>query len=83
MTEFVIDASVALTSCFLLIDERDGRRIAREAGLTVRGILGILLRARKTGRLSAIKPWIKMLKNRARFFIAPELEKSILIEAGE
>jgi hypothetical protein len=33
--------------------------------------------------LTAIKPSIEMLKNRGRFFMAPELEKSVLAEAGE
>jgi predicted nucleic acid-binding protein len=67
----------------LLMDESDGRRIAREYGVPVRGILGILLRARKTGRVSAIKPYIEMLKKDAKFFIASDLEKSILAAAGE
>jgi predicted nucleic acid-binding protein len=67
----------------LLMDERDGRRIARELGLRVRGVLGVLLRAKKTGRLTAIKPSIEMLKNQARFFIARDLERSVLEESGE
>lgn len=40
----------------LLIDELEGRSVARELGLTVRGVLGVLLRAKKTGRITAIKP---------------------------
>jgi predicted nucleic acid-binding protein len=78
-----IALALEMKADLLLIDERDGRRVARESGLTVRGILGVLLRAKKTGRLTAIKPSIENLKNDARFFITPDLEKSILTEAGE
>jgi len=42
-----------------------------------------LLRAKKAGTLPAIQPSIDLLKMCARFFIAPELEKTILTEAGE
>jgi predicted nucleic acid-binding protein len=42
----------------VLIDERDGRVFARQLGLHVTGVLGVLLRAKRTGRLPAIKPEI-------------------------
>jgi len=67
----------------LPLDEREGRRVAREYGLTVRGVLGILLRAKKTGQLNAVRPSIELLKTKARFFIASELERAIIAEAGE
>jgi predicted nucleic acid-binding protein len=78
-----IDLALEMKADLLLIDEREGRRIARESGLTVRGILGVLLRAKKTGRIATMKTSIDKLKNQAGFFIAAELEKSILAEAGE
>ena len=34
---------------FVLIDEREGRRLAVQAGLSVTGVLGILLRAKLKG----------------------------------
>jgi predicted nucleic acid-binding protein len=47
------------------------------------GALGVLLRAKKTRRIKAIKPEIVALKSKAGFFIAPALEAAILIKAGE
>jgi predicted nucleic acid-binding protein len=67
----------------LLLDEREGRRVARQSGLQVRGVLGVLMRAKVMGSLTTIKPSIDLLKSKARFFIAPELEKAILADAGE
>jgi len=67
----------------LLIDEREGRAMARQLGLPLTGVLGVLLRAKKMKRLTAIKPEIEKLKTKARFFIAPALESSVLKAAGE
>jgi predicted nucleic acid-binding protein len=73
-----IALALEMKADLLLIDEREGRRIARESGLTVRGVLGVLLRAKKTGRIATMKTSIDTLKNQAGFFIAAELEKTSL-----
>ena len=66
-----------------MIDERDGRRLARQAGLPVTGVLGILLRAKAEGAIALIKPEIEVLRSHARFFISPKLEAELLRAAGE
>jgi uncharacterized protein len=78
-----IALAVELKADWLLIDEREGRSIARELGLPITGALGVLLRAKKSGQIKAIKPEIDSLKSKARFFIHPLLETTILREAGE
>ena len=67
----------------VLIDELEGRQFAMQAGLSVTGVLGVLLRAKKTGHIAALKPLIGALRADARFFIAPTLEARVLSEAGE
>ncbi len=67
----------------LLIDERDGRLMARQLGLSLTGVLGVLLRAKKMKQVKAIKPEIAALKNKAHFFIAPDVESAILKRARE
>ena len=67
----------------LLIDERDGRLMARQLGLSLTGVLGVLLRAKKMKQIKAIKPEIAALKNKAHFFIAPDVESAILKRARE
>lgn len=67
----------------LLIDELEGRALATQAGLTVTGTLGILLKAKRCGNLQAIRPEIEALREKARFFLANSLEASVLAAAGE
>jgi hypothetical protein len=67
----------------LLIDEKEGRGFARQAGLRVRGVLGILLRAKTKGELASVKAEIRALRDRAGFFVAPASEVEVLRSAGE
>lgn len=68
---------------FLLMDEQEGREAARLCGLRVTGVLGILLRSKLSGAITAIRPEIDALRAKSGFFISRELEKKILREAGE
>lgn len=53
-----------------IIEEQEARQYAAQAGLSVTGVLGILLHAKKSGLLRELRPEIQALKMRARFFIA-------------
>ncbi|MGA3238964.1 MAG: DUF3368 domain-containing protein [Bryobacteraceae bacterium] len=66
----------------VIIDEQEARQTATQAGLSVTGVLGILLRAKRAGKIGALRPEIQALRNRARFFIAPSLEAKVLTAAG-
>jgi predicted nucleic acid-binding protein len=67
----------------VIIDEQEGRQFALATGLGVTGVLGILLRAKQSGQIPAIRPEIQSLREKARFFIAPSLEAKLLAAAGE
>ncbi|HLE57207.1 MAG TPA: DUF3368 domain-containing protein [Rhodothermia bacterium] len=67
----------------LLIDEKEGREMARRLGLHITGVLGILLRAKRMGQIAAIKPDLLALRDQARFFVSRELEVEILESTGE
>jgi predicted nucleic acid-binding protein len=67
----------------LLVDEREGRMTARQLGLPLTGVLGVLLRAKKRGQIQILKSEIDALRSKARFFIAPALEAAVLKQAGE
>ena len=75
-----ITLAVDLKADRILLDERDGRKIAKSLGLKVTGVLGILLRANQEGELSSLSGVIDALIKTAGFRISPELLAKILAE---
>ena len=67
----------------VLMDEQLGRRTARELGLRVTGILGVLLIAKERGHVTEIKPVIEDLRKRAGCWFSEPLVAGVLSEAGE
>jgi predicted nucleic acid-binding protein len=78
-----IALAVDLKADTIIIDEHEGRLLARQAGLSVTGVLGVLLRAKQAGTISAVQPEILALRAKARFFISKPLETRVLEMAGE
>lgn len=78
-----IAAATDIGAAIVIIDEQEGRMLARHAGLSVTGTLGILLRAKRSGHLPLIKPEIQALHTHARFFLSVSLEREVLTAAGE
>ncbi len=67
----------------LLIDERLGRSIATKYGLKIRGLLGILVNAKTSGLIPALKPILDTLINQAGFRVSQMLYERTLQDAGE
>ena len=67
----------------LLIDERNGRRIATRQGLVVVGVVGVILRAHRAGMIPAIRPVLDDLVTKAEFWLSTELIAAALEVAGE
>jgi predicted nucleic acid-binding protein len=67
----------------LLIDERDGRQVARTLGVPLTGTLGVLLRAKALGHTPAIKPLLAELMDQHHFRLHPDLVHHVIAEAGE
>jgi uncharacterized protein len=68
---------------YLLIDERLGRSIAEARGLRIVGLLGVLLMAKKSGRIPSVKQLISLLESRAGFFVSDSVKQIVLAAAGE
>jgi hypothetical protein len=66
-----------------LLDDCDARKRAYEAGLRVSGVLGILLRAKRTGQVPSLREEIQRLRKGARFFVARPLERELIAAAGK
>jgi hypothetical protein len=67
----------------VLLDEREGRSVAKSFNLAVTGVLGILLRAKREGQVSSLQGEMERLREEAGFRIGDELFLEILQEAGE
>ncbi len=67
----------------LILDDSLARKIAREMGAKMTGVLGELLHAKKIGHVESVRDEISRLRDHARFFVSREIELIVLAEAGE
>ena len=66
----------------ILLDEKKGRRKAKEIGLTVKGIAGILQEAKEEGLIDVIKPLLIQLQDNG-IHLSESLINNALRDAGE
>ncbi|MGC9525281.1 MAG: DUF3368 domain-containing protein [Limnospira sp.] len=78
-----IALAVELSADKILLDEKEARQAARTLGLSITGILGILLRGWHDGSIPSMKAVTDRLQQEANFRIAPALLARILQESGE
>lgn len=67
----------------LLIDEKKGRKIAQEYGITITGLLGVLIDAKSERLVHKVKPILDKLIFELGFRISPKLYQDILQKIGE
>ena len=67
----------------LLMDEKIGRAEAKRRGLTVTGVLGVLINAKLNGIVPAVKPLLDRLQTETAFFVSVQLREEVLRQAGE
>jgi uncharacterized protein len=75
--------ALELEADLILLDERDGRNAARRLGLQVVGVLGVLLEAKATGLITAVRPHIDDLRQDAGFYVSNSVYRSVLHLAQE
>jgi len=73
-----IALALQMKADWTLLDERDGRKMAKSLGLKVTGVLGILLSARRRGQLEALREAMDALRKQAGFRISAALYDEIL-----
>ena len=78
-----IALAVEIQADRILIYERRGRQKAIDLSLRPVGVLGVLLRAKQDGLISAVKPLLDRLINDAGFFVNVKLYQDVLISANE
>ena len=75
-------ALAAQLDATILMDEARGRVVARELGLSVLGVCGLLLLAKKTNHINMIKPLLFTMRNNG-YFLKDQLIQQLLSMAGE
>jgi uncharacterized protein len=78
-----IGLALELQADLLLLDEHEGRRAAARLGLSVIGVVGVLLVAKESGKLDQIRPCLDTLRQHAGFYLSEPLYRDVLIKAGE
>jgi predicted nucleic acid-binding protein len=78
-----IALALELRADLLLMDEAAGRAAARELGLRVTGVAGILLAAKRRGLLPAVKPVLDELRANEAYRLAEGAYRRTLRAAGE
>jgi len=80
-------AAIALASeipaTILVIDELEGRHVARRLGLTVTGTLGLIVSAKRRGVLPAARPVIEQLRQRGGLWLSDAIVQHALALAEE
>ena len=68
---------------WLLLDDSDGRKLARQKGLPVLGLLGCLLLAKQRGFINRVSELLDRLQNEAGFYLNDQVREEVLRLAGE
>ena len=75
--------ALELPGSLLLVDDAQGRKAAAALGISYTGTLGVLLRAKAEGKITALRPVLGLLAARTTFWLSPAIESAALKQAGE
>jgi predicted nucleic acid-binding protein len=78
-----IALALELEADVVLLDEREGRRLAQRLGLRVVGVVGILLDAKSNDAIRAVRPYLDGLRHTAGFYLDDALYAHALLLASE
>ena len=78
-----IGLALEMGADIILLDEREGRHMARRFGLRPLGVIGILLEAKRKGFIDCIQTYLDGLRETAGFWINASLYDAVLKMAGE
>ncbi len=77
-----IALAIELAPALLILDDLEARRLAKQLNLNFTGTLGLILRAKKSGHITLIKPLMDKIQS-TNFRISDKLCAEFLIQAGE
>jgi uncharacterized protein len=78
----VITLALERQARLVLMDELAGRKVAESLNLHVSGSVGILIRARQMGAITAVKPFLEEMKRQGIYFSQRFID-AVLRQIGE
>lgn len=78
-----IALAMELNADLLLIDELLGKNVANRAGLLCKGVVGVLIEAKKQTFIPAVRPLLDDLRENLKFRLADNIYNLALQMAGE
>lgn len=75
--------ALELNASLVLLDEQAGRYTAQHFGLKPMGVVGLLVRAKKIGLLTQIRPLLDDLRQKAGFYLSQSIYHHALNLANE
>jgi len=78
-----IALAVEIKPEWLLIDDGDGRRLAKAEGAPVVGLMGVLLMAKRDGLIKEVRLLMERLATEAGFYLSAKVRDEVLRLAGE
>ncbi|WP_445730845.1 DUF3368 domain-containing protein [Mariniflexile sp.] len=77
-----IALAIETPDSILVLDDLKARKIALQLELTITGTIGVIVKAKLTGKIPSIKPYLDKIKT-TNFRISSEIESQALREANE
>lgn len=77
-----IALALEMPESVIILDDYKARKIAENLRLEIIGTIGVIIKAKKPGKIESIKPHLNKI-SQTNFRISPELEKLALEAAGE
>jgi len=78
-----IELALELQADRLLMDERKGRRLAVQEGLSVIGLLGVVVLAKRKGLIPSARTLLQRLDDEAGIYLSAEIRDIALKSVGE
>ena len=78
-----ISLALEVKADFLIMDELKGRKFAKEYGLRIIGILGILILAKDQNLILEVRPIMDVLRNDVGFRMSDKIYQFVLQQVGE
>jgi uncharacterized protein len=78
-----IELALELHADRLLMDERKGRKLAVQEGISVIGLLGVVLLAKRKGLIPSARTLLQRLDQEAGMYLSAEIRDTALKSVGE